>query len=117
MVQVLEELEVVDIKLALEMIGGYEQVYHKVIDCFLETNCNLIQDVTYQLDNNIDEARRLVHSCKGISENIGSRLFFEVSKNFELAIINQDKELINDLFTEFKVVFNTVVKDLKKIMF
>jgi HPt (histidine-containing phosphotransfer) domain-containing protein len=111
------DLKVVDVNLALELISGYEQIYQKLILAFQENQSNLIEDIKKHLDNDLNEARRLVHSCKGISKNIGSLPLYEVTSALESAIINRDSELINIYFVKFQVIFEQVLVDLNNIQF
>ena len=113
----LDNLKAVDVNLALNLMGGYEQVYRKVVDSFLTTQENLIQNVEYNLGRDYDEARRLVHSCKGISKNIGSEKLYEVCAYLEKAIIDRNEALIEFYFTDFKIIFTQVINDLTKIKF
>ncbi len=114
---ILEDLKVVDTSLALDLMGGYEQIYQKVIESFLENQTNLIEEVEENLINNMDEARRLVHSCKGISKNIGSLPLYQISSLLEQAIMTRDSLLIDAYFKDFKTIFLQVLSDLKKIQF
>lgn len=114
---ILNNLEEVDVKLALNMMGGYEVVYQKVVQSFLLNHQSVINGIKNNLNYNKKEARRIVHSYKGISKNIGSEKLYEVSKEFEQVIIDNNEPLINDYFKIFEVIFNKVVNDLQKIKF
>lgn len=115
--KIVGELKEVDVDLALRTMGGFEHIYEKVIETFLYEQRTLVDDLSRSLKEDYQEARRLVHSCKGISQNLGSKRLFEVSSDFEEAILNRDMGLINDYFISFKDLFNIVVDDLQKIEF
>lgn len=110
-----DDLKVVDVNLALDMMGGNEQIFLKVIDSFLESQSNLIVNISNSLHNDMNEARRLVHSCKGISQNIGSLKLYDVASAFETAILGNEKALVEHYFSEFEAVFHQVFHELKKI--
>lgn len=112
---VLDDLKVVDVNLALDLIGGNEQIYHKVIAVFLENQRHLIEEIENKIEKNIDDVRILVHSCKGISKNIGSIELYEVSSLFEKAIIERNPDLINHYLKQFTLIFSQVLQDLEKI--
>lgn len=111
------DLKMIDVNMALDLMNGIEQVYFKVVQTFLEEQKNLIEEIEASLACNYDEARRLVHTCKGISRSIGSNPLYEVSANLEDAIIKQNKTLISDYFAKFKEIFKQVVKDLNNLTF
>ncbi|NLG81580.1 MAG: Hpt domain-containing protein [Bacilli bacterium] len=114
---VARDLKVIDVEMALSLINGYESIYQKIIGSFMENQKNLIQTIKNLLPNNLDEARRLVHSCKGISKNLGSLPLYDVSAKLEQAILNGNLELIDKYFQMFQQVFQDVLHDLTKIQF
>lgn len=113
----LSDLKVVDTNLALNLMGGCEQVYQKVIASFLVNQSQLIEEIEKHLSSNLKEARRLVHSCKGISKNVGSEQLYEVARDFELALLSENQLLIEESFNDFKGIFTQVLVDLKQIKF
>lgn len=110
-------LKMIDVDMALDLMNGIEQIYYKVVQTFLQEQKNLIEEIEASLSCNYDEARRLVHTCKGISKSIGSNPLYEISANLEDAILKQNKPLISVYFTKFKEVFKQVVIDLNNITF
>ncbi|QVK18223.1 Hpt domain-containing protein [Mycoplasmatota bacterium] len=112
---VLDELKVVDVSFALDLIGGNDQIYHKVVAVFLENQSHLIEEIEKKLEEDMDEVRILVHTCKGISKNLGSVQLYEVSRLFEDAIIKRNHDLISRYFKQFSSIFSQVLKELKII--
>jgi HPt (histidine-containing phosphotransfer) domain-containing protein len=108
-------LKFINVEEALELMGGYKQIYLKVIQQFIENNATIIEDLEYHLKEDLKEARRLVHSCKGIARNIGSHDLYEVSKEFELAILNNEEKLTQEYLKQFKETIQGVMADLKQI--
>lgn len=109
--------EEVNVELALELLGGYEQVYKKLIESFLTNQEHLVDDIKKNLLTNRIEARRLVHSCKGISKNIGAMSLYDITKDFEVAIIEEEEALIEKYMQEFEQVYTKVISELKSIEF
>mgnify|MGYP000963244294 CR=1 FL=1 len=109
-------LKLVDVDMALAFFTGCEQIYFKLVDIFVENQKNLIPLLENKLSDDLSEAHRLVHSCKGNAKNLGSDLFFEVSRKLELAILNRDKEDIKVCFSQFKEIFLLVYEELRKII-
>jgi len=114
---ILDQLEVVDVSLALDMMGGNEFIYQKVIESFISNQASLIEDINVNLETDKGEARRLVHSCRGIAKNIGSLKLYEVASSLEEAIINDMEALIEFYCNEFEDIFNKVIVELKTIQF
>jgi len=112
---VVDDLKVVDVDVALNLIDGNEQIYLKVIDVFLDNQSHIVEEIEMLLENNINEARIPVHSCKGISKNIGSIQLFEVSESLEEAIISQNHESISNYFDQFKIIFSQLLNELNQI--
>lgn len=111
----LDQLEVVDVSLALDMMGGNELIYQKVIDSFISNQCNLVEDINENLETDKSEARRLVHSCKGIAINIGSPKLYDVATALEEAILDDMEALIEFYCNKFEDIFNKVIVELKMI--
>lgn len=114
---VARDLKVIDVEMALSLINGYESIYQKIIGTFMENQKDLVETIKKLLPHNLEEARRLVHSCKGISKNLGSLPLHEVSLKLEQAILDKDYKLIEVYFQEFEQVFRDVLRDLTKIQF
>ncbi|ERJ13023.1 Hpt domain-containing protein [Haloplasma contractile] len=108
----------VNVDSALELLGGYKKIYNKIAEQFLENQRNLVSEIKFNLKNDYDleEARRLVHSCKGISKNLGANQLYEISTKFEVAIIDQDKKMIKQHMKEFKKEFKVVLSELRKVI-
>ncbi len=103
----------VDNKLGISTMGGYENIYNKFISAFVENNRNLISDITSLLVGYKSEARRLVHSIKGVALNLSSQRLSDSATQFEKAIMDEDKNLIIQSFEDFKAIFNVVMDELK----
>ena len=109
------KFEMVNVEAALELIGGYEQIYKKLVQSFLENQNRLVEDVEAYLRTNQAEARRLVHSCKGIATNLGAFQLYEVTKELEVAIVNNDQPSIQAYFELFRTIFPKVYMELSSI--
>lgn len=113
---IVDDLQVVDVNMALGLIGGNEKIFTLVVGQFLENNSNLLSEVENDIINNrYDEAILKVHSCKGISKNIGSIQLYEIAKILEEALINRDCNMIEKSLKDFRIIFPQVIEDLIKI--
>ncbi len=106
----------VDKNLGISTMGGHENIYNKFINAFVENNKNLISDISSLLVGYKDEARRLVHSIKGVSLNVGSKKLNDISTLFETAIMENDIEKMQSGFVEFKSVFSNVMNELDQYL-
>lgn len=103
---------VVNIDLALELIGGHEQILEKVINSFLTKR--IFDTFDYSTCNNINDLKLLVHSCKGISKNIGSEALYEIASKLERALDNNaDDKKVNRLYRKFEETYNLVEEELR----
>jgi HPt (histidine-containing phosphotransfer) domain-containing protein len=112
----MSQLEMINVDEALELIGGYEQIYKKLIKTFLENQKNLITEIKEAFTNgDHQEAIRLVHSCKGISKNLGASKLYDIAAQLEIAILNNDSYQ-NDYLQKFEVVFKKSYKELETLV-
>jgi HPt (histidine-containing phosphotransfer) domain-containing protein len=112
----MSKLKMINVDEALELIGGYEQIYKKLIKTFIENQKELIPQVKEALnENNLDEARRLVHSCKGISKNLGASHLYEIASQFEVAILN-NVPYLNDYLQKFEMIFKQSYQELETLV-
>lgn len=106
----------VDIDEALKLIGGYEEIYRKLVRAFLENQKELIAYIDERLSNDLKEVRRAVHSVKGISQNLGAMRLYDVAHQLEKAIVDEvGMDVITIYYDEFKAVFLGTFEELKAI--
>lgn len=108
--------KVVDIEYALSTMNNLEFILVKLYKEFLKNNENLIEELEKLFDTDIKEAKRHVHSLKGISTNLGSKKMYEVSKNFEEALMNGDIEVIKKEFITFKSTFEKMYYEISEYL-
>jgi signal transduction histidine kinase/HPt (histidine-containing phosphotransfer) domain-containing protein/response regulator of citrate/malate metabolism len=78
---------------AIKNLGGLEAIYHKHVAKFKTNYSNSAEEVKEFLENgNYDEARRLVHSIKGLGGTLGMLNLQDTAATLEQSIINDKKE-------------------------
>lgn len=110
------QFEYINVHEALKLIGGYEDIYRKLVHAFIENQRDLIIRIEDRLEIDRPEVRRLVHSIKGISQNLGAKQLYEISAKFEEAIINEASDaILEGHFETFKDIFWKTYEELKLI--
>lgn len=110
-------MSTIDIEGALNLLGGYKNIYERFVKSFIENQSQLIEELEAALESDLETARRLVHTCKGLAPNLGAFTFHELCKEYEQAIINRDRDLVEAYHIQFKNQFQAVMAALKAIDF
>lgn len=111
---------------ALEQLGGSGKLYKKLVTGFVDKYTRVDKDLKYLLlDKELDDARRLAHTMKGLGGNLGAQNFHEKAKKLETAIKNlietdDPDELTRILTMEWRMFskeLNDVLYELDKILY
>lgn len=105
----------VSVEDALKLIGGYEEIYRKLVHAFIENQRNLISTLDRKWSCDRAEVRRMVHSIKGIAKNLGANPLYQAAIQLESALVEgaSDDELLS-LYETFKTVFLNTYEELKR---
>jgi len=88
---------------AIENLGGMADLYEKHLSKFKVNYATFPVELELLLSSgNIEEARRLVHSVKGLAGTLGLPYLQMVSASLEDALLTDKRDLIDSLFLEFK---------------
>ncbi|QVK20588.1 Hpt domain-containing protein [Mycoplasmatota bacterium] len=104
--------KMVDVQLALSTMNNLEFILKKVYEEFLLNNKNLLLDLESAISDDNKEARRLVHSIKGISINLGSKKMYQTSKDFEEILLAEKEEEIKNMFPIFRECFQNMYQEI-----
>ncbi len=81
------EIAGIDTKAGLARVGGDKKAYKKILICFSESHIDTMDAITSLLEKGgFEEAKRLVHTLKGISGNIGANDLYTAIRNLEVAL-------------------------------
>ena len=84
-----------DVDEALNRISNNSKLYLSILKKFLNNNKNFISVLKDNLEKDeLDEAIRNIHTLKGVSGNLGSKIIYQLCLDFE-------KELIPPSFESF----------------
>jgi len=79
-------LEMIDLDLALEQLGGSMKLYGTVAKGFWDRYRHVDEEIQKLIDEGSGEdARRMAHSIKGLCGNLGAPMLREKALNLELA--------------------------------
>ena len=77
----------IDIELALDQLGGSDKLYKTVVTGFYERYKEVNRTIENHMKNGeVEEARRLAHSIKGLCGNLGAMKLKEKAMDLEMAI-------------------------------
>ncbi len=94
----------VEFETGIRRIGGNRTNYKNILEQFISNHCEDSKKIRgYISVGNFEEAKRLVHTIKGIAGNIEANHLQAASERLEKAIVNKaDKELVL-LISEFDI--------------
>lgn len=106
----------IDIDLALKQLGESDKLYKTLLNGFYNTYQNVDKDIRGLLEQGqTKDARRLAHSIKGLSGNLGASIFREKAMKLEFAIRDNSEE-IESCLTEFSGEFVDVIYEVRDIL-
>lgn len=112
----------INIKNALLNLGGSVKLYKTLVQGFKEKYTYIDDDIKIKLLNKeMEEARRLAHSIKGLAGNLGATDLQEKSKILELIVKdnfnkNVDGTIISNILETQWMEFSKELKDCVKLL-
>lgn len=104
-----KEVEGIDLKMALKRILGNEKIYIKMINKFLESQCNTHRKIEESLEKrDFEEGERVSHTIKGLLGNIGAVGLQSMAENLEQGF----REGIN--YGELKILITKFSEEYEK---
>jgi ABC-type amino acid transport substrate-binding protein/DNA-binding response OmpR family regulator len=105
-----EELPGIDLRWGLERIGGNKRLFFKLLREFAANHRDAIETIEQRLaDGNREDARRELHTLKGVAGNIGARILQQEAGNLEQLLLGdgrQDVELPQSFRNAFATLFD-----------
>lgn len=107
-----EKLPGIDLRWGLERIGGNKRLFRKLLGELVSNHGNALQIVQQQLANGqYEEARRELHTLKGVAGNIGARTLQHETEKLELQLTD-DESIEAELPRSFRDAFTTLFNGL-----
>lgn len=97
-----ESLPGISIKTGLSRVNNKESLYRKILKKFYNDYENVADEVISALqDEDVELARRLAHTVKGVAGNIGAQDLQAIAGELEEAIKNEDPEGVGRALEDF----------------
>lgn len=104
--------EILDYEEALGRVLNKRELYIKLLNKFIDNESNTPTKIreAYQ-NNNIDEAKTLVHTTKGVAANLGAKLLQQVALELENDLKTNTN--IESSLQNFIVALNKTIEKIK----
>ena len=97
----------------LERLNGNKKLYEEILVKFAHNNRDLIEKIKKSLeDNEIELAKRELHSLKGVSANLGSKKIQALSLSLENRLKNNEDILLHEDFEILKKTLEESISDI-----
>jgi len=107
-----QQLLGIDIQSGLNRVSGNKKLYKEVLKQFVDKNRDVVEHINAAIkENDLESAKHILHTLKGVSGNIGAKNLFSISKKLE-PLLKQDKKtgydnLLNRLNKELQIIINS----------
>jgi HPt (histidine-containing phosphotransfer) domain-containing protein len=109
------KLKKIDINVALAQLGGSKKLYKTLLLGFNSKYSEVDKDIlSLAINNNMEDARRLSHSIKGLSGNLGASKLREYAFGLEKAF--RDGDTYEDLYNIFSKELKEVVSEVEIVL-
>ncbi len=106
-----DKLDEINLDEALKKVGGNEVLLRKLLLDFKAQYHNAVAQVQYQLEiSDLDEAKRLIHTVKGLAGTFAA-------ENLKLAAVNLEKEVLSDSRGNTELSLDCFSEELSRIIF
>jgi PAS domain S-box-containing protein len=107
------DLPGIDTKTGLERVGGNEKLYRNLLKKFAKNQGNSTEEIKKALeDDDIELAKRLAHTIKGVAGNIGATHLEAAARDLESGIQHNGKDvdliLIESTHTQLELVVRSI---------
>ncbi len=88
------DLPEIDTKTGLQRVAGNQKLYRNLLKKFAKNQANSTEEINKALeDNDIELAKRLAHTIKGVAGNIGATHLEAAAKDLESGIQQNGKDV------------------------
>ncbi|WP_417788689.1 response regulator [Terasakiella pusilla] len=106
------KMDGIDLEGGLDRLGGNSKLYRELLEIFRRDRSGLVGEIKQALnDNDIENARMLSHSIKGVAGAIAANDIFVASRDLEEALIRGKTEvapIIDQLEKAYDTVLNAI---------
>jgi HPt (histidine-containing phosphotransfer) domain-containing protein len=105
-----------DMEEGLAHIGGNRDLYRRLLVKFRKNYVETPDEIISCIERHeVDEARRLAHSVKGVAGNLGAKALFAAADRVENAIQHDDSSAAPPLIRDFSVELQKVILALQAV--
>ena len=113
----LPSLDGVDVEAGLISVNSDWKLYRKLLYNFHDRHQNITEEIQNELEHgNLDVARRLAHTIKGVAGTVGANKLSEISARLESAIKKGDHDRIGDYSERFAKEVAAVMTSLDRFI-
>lgn len=107
----------IDCNDVIEKVGGNKKKYKSILEKFTANHSKDYKKLyDYVKSDRMDLAKRLLHTIKGVSGNIGAYELMEQCSSIEKVIIKKDKQRLLDNMKKFEVILKQVIDAANKFI-
>ncbi len=115
-VELPEKIPGIDLNWGLERIGGNRSLFLKLLDEFVANHRDTIQKIRMLLaKGQSDDARRVLHTLKGVAGNIGARTLQQEAEKLEQVLVEKEAVEVR-LPNSFDKAFNALLNGLSMLL-
>ncbi len=108
-----EKIPGIDLRRALDRIGGKTGLLKKILRCFLEQYSKSDQQIREMLaQGKMDQAKQLVHTIKGTVGNIGAEALYVATQKLEQRILSGPLSESTPEMERFAIKYRLVIESL-----
>jgi len=107
----------INIGSALARLGGNQKLYLRLLRMFRESQRTTVDSLLAAIEgDDLELARRLAHTLKGVAGTIGADELAEAARQLEAAIVEQDELLIRETVAETKDKLSAVLGSIVELI-
>jgi two-component system sensor histidine kinase/response regulator len=110
------QIDQINLNQALDRIGGNTGLYRRILRRFVDQFRNADKTVEqYLAKNEMDQARRLVHTIKGTAGNIGADGLFAAARELDSQLKNHSIDGIDAVLGDFLAAHQRLIASLQRL--
>ncbi|SDT84384.1 response regulator [Desulfobacula phenolica] len=102
----LSDFKYIDTQNGLDRMMGDVVLYTKILRSFAEDYDGIVSKLRTMISKDLDQAKRIIHTIKGLSGNIGAKMLHEIA-------IKLDENLVPSLFDQLDTQMANVICEIK----
>ncbi|MES9936594.1 MAG: response regulator [Sedimenticola sp.] len=106
----------VEVANARKHVGGNLKLYMQLLKKFRKNQAGAADEVVHSLEaGDLDTARRIAHTLKGVSGNLGARRLFEAARDLEECIKKDDESCVQRQMPEVREAMGQILEAIEKL--